>query len=409
MAEDVEKQLISHLQVKYFVLQLDESILRDNEAILLAYVRFNSDEGHKEEMLFARSLVTDTKGENIFDKVVTYFQQNNIPLKYIIACATDGAPSMTGGYKGFNAHLKKAVPEVFCIHCVVHRQHLIAKRLSARLHDALTIVIQVVNHIKSNSLRDRLFHELCKQYGEEFERLVLHTEVIWLSKGNCLQRFISLWDSFISFLANTQLGKELLANKCDVFFLSDIFEKFNYLNKQLQGKDSDLISCRSAIVAFLRKLQLNKNNNRCRAFEQFPCLASVSSDLQDEDLALYGEYMENMHKDMQIRFSDLLMMVIPTWVSIPFEVNVADIDISLQEPLIELQSEEIIRAKFKDGKYNVWKTNDVATKYPLLWDRAQIYVIPFPTSYLVESGFSRVSQLLSKACNRLDIARRGDL
>ena len=409
MAEDVEKQLIAHLQVKQFALQLDESTLRNNEAMLLAYVRFNSDEGSKEEMLFARSLVTDTKGETIFNEVVTYFQENNIPLKNIIACATDGAPSMTGRYKGFIAHLKKAVPEVFCIHCVIHRQHLVAKKMSARLHDALTVVIQVVNHIKSNSLRDRLFHELCKQNGEEFERLVLHTEVRWLSKGNCLQRFIALWDSIVSFLANTQLGEQLLAKKCDVFFLSDIFEKLNSLNKQLQGKDSDLISSKSAIAAFLRKLQLYTNNIRRHAFEQFPCLASVSNDLQDDDLALYGEYMENMQKDMQTRFSDLLMMDIPTWVSIPFEANVADIDISLQESLIELQNDEIMRAKFKDGKYNVWKTNDVATKYPLLWDKAQLYVIAFPTSYLVESGFSHVSQLLSKARNRLDIVNRGDL
>ncbi|XP_068229569.1 SCAN domain-containing protein 3-like [Palaemon carinicauda] len=281
---DIEYRPTSNM-VKQFALQLDESTLRDNEAILLAYVRFNSDEGHKEELLFARSLVTDTKGETIFNEVVTYFQQNNIPLKNIIACATDGAPSMKSRYKGFIAHLKKAVP------------------------------------------------------------------------GN-------------------------------------IFEKLNSLNKQLQGKDSDLISSRSASIAFLRKLQFYKNNIRRCAFKQFPCLVSISRDLQDEDLALYGEYMENMHKDMQIRFSDLLMMVIPTWVSVPFEVNVANIDISLQEPLIELQNDEIMSAKFKDGKYNVWKTNDVATKYPLLWDTAQIYVIAFPTSHLVESGFSRVSQLL---------------
>ncbi|XP_076324343.1 SCAN domain-containing protein 3-like [Tachypleus tridentatus] len=362
VAEDVDKQLIAHLQVKQFALQFDESTLRDNEATLLAYVRFNNDEGPKEEMLFPRSLVTDTKGETIFNKVVTYFQENNIPLKNIIACATDGTPSMTGRYKGFIVHLKKAVPEVFCIHCVIHRQHLVPKKVNARLHDALTVVIQVVNHIKSNSLRDRLFHELCKQNGEEFERLVLH-----------------------------------------------IFEELNSLNKQLQGKDSDLINSKSAVAAFLRKLKLYKNNIRRRAFEQFPCLASVGSDLQDEDLALYGEYMENMHEDMQTRFSDLLMMVIPTWVSIPFEVNVAEIDISLQEPLIELQSDEIMRAKYKDGKYNVWKTNDVATKYPLLWDKAQLYVIAFPTSYLVESGFSRISQLLSKVRNRLDIVKRGDV
>ncbi|KAK2705686.1 hypothetical protein QYM36_015906 [Artemia franciscana] len=117
---------------------------------------------------------------------------------------------------------------------------------------------------------------------------------------------------------------------------------------------------------------------RRRAFEQFPCLACVRSDLQDEDLALYGEYLENIHEDMQTRVGDLLGMDIPIWVSIPFEVNVAKIELSLQEPLIELQSDEIMRAKFKDGKYNIWKANDVATKYPLLWDKAQFYVIAFP-------------------------------
>mgnify|MGYP007131729378 CR=1 FL=1 len=112
---------------------------------------------------------------------------------------------------------------------------------------------------------------------------------------------------------------------------------------------------------------------------------------------------------MQTWVGDLLGMDIPIWVSIPFEVNVAEIEISLQEPLNEIQSDEIMRAKFKDEKYNIWKTNDVATKYPLLWDKAQFYVIAFPTSYLVEAGFSRLPQILSKARNRPDIVKRGDL
>ncbi|KAK2704312.1 hypothetical protein QYM36_016642 [Artemia franciscana] len=103
MVEEVEQQLIAHLQVKQFALQLDESALRDNEALLLAFVRFNN-EGAKEEMLFARSITTDTKGETIFNEVATYFKENNVPLKNIIACATDGAPSVTGRYKGFIAH-----------------------------------------------------------------------------------------------------------------------------------------------------------------------------------------------------------------------------------------------------------------------------------------------------------------
>ena len=97
---------------------------------------------------------------------------------------------------------------------------------------------------------------------------------------------------------------------------------------------------------------------------------------------------------MQTRFCDLINMDIPTWASSPFEVDDADIDISLQEPLIELQSDEILRAKFNNGKYNTWKTNYIATKYQFLGNRAQLDVIAFPSSYLVESGFSRVSHLL---------------
>ena len=69
-----------------------------------------------------------------------------------------------------------------------------------------------------------------------------------------------------------------------------------------------------AIVAFLRKLQLYRSNIRRRTFEQFPCLASISSDVNDEDLVLCSEYLENMQQDIQRRFGDLLMMDIPAWV-----------------------------------------------------------------------------------------------
>ena len=115
--------------------------------------------------------------------------------------------------------------------------------------------------------------------------------------------------------------------------------------------------------------------------------------------------MKNMHKDMQTRFSNLINLDIPTRVSFSFELNVCRIDISLKEPLIELQSNKILRAKFNNGKYTIWIANDVATKYLLLWNEAQLYVIGFPSSYLVKSGFSSVSDLLSKVRNKLDIVK----
>ena len=50
------------LQTTEFSLQLDESTLCDNEALLLEYVRFTKDGAASEELIFAKSPVTDTRG-----------------------------------------------------------------------------------------------------------------------------------------------------------------------------------------------------------------------------------------------------------------------------------------------------------------------------------------------------------
>lgn len=89
------------------------------KAILLAYVRFINEQNEiTEEMLFARSLITDAEGSSVFNVVKEYFEAKEIPLRY-----TDGAPAMSGRHAGFLAHLKKEVPDVITIHCVIHRQH----------------------------------------------------------------------------------------------------------------------------------------------------------------------------------------------------------------------------------------------------------------------------------------------
>ena len=107
--------------------------------------------------------------------------------------------TINGRHGGFIAHLKREVLDLFTIHCVIHRQHLVAKHLSDRLHSTLQAVIRAVNKIKAHSLNDRIFHKLCHENEEEFERPLLHTEVRWLSKGKCLQRFYNLYDSVIDF------------------------------------------------------------------------------------------------------------------------------------------------------------------------------------------------------------------
>ncbi|XP_042905449.1 zinc finger MYM-type protein 6-like [Parasteatoda tepidariorum] len=106
MAADVESKL-KFLKEGKFALQIDESTVIDNKAVL-AYVRFiNESKEINEEMLFTRTLTTDTKGSSIFKLVKDYFQVKEIPLTNVRACATDGAPTMSGCHTGFLGHLKK--------------------------------------------------------------------------------------------------------------------------------------------------------------------------------------------------------------------------------------------------------------------------------------------------------------
>ncbi|CAH1995431.1 unnamed protein product [Acanthoscelides obtectus] len=94
MRSDIESFLCNYLQTTHFSIQLDESTLPDSAALLLAYVRFIMNQEIYEELLFARTLITDTKGEPIFHVLKDYFNEKAIPLSNIISVATDAAPAM---------------------------------------------------------------------------------------------------------------------------------------------------------------------------------------------------------------------------------------------------------------------------------------------------------------------------
>lgn len=87
--------------------------------------------------IFTRNLRTDIKGEIIFHLIKKCCGEKEIPLKYIISFATDGASTMTRRHKEFIVYLKIKVPDLLSVHYVINSQHLIAKNFSNRLHTSL--------------------------------------------------------------------------------------------------------------------------------------------------------------------------------------------------------------------------------------------------------------------------------
>ena len=82
MSSDVESLLVKISKTSKFLIQLDESTVSDNRAILMAYARFIDDSCKLcEEMLFAKLLETDTTRLSIFEDRKSWFDENQIPLE----------------------------------------------------------------------------------------------------------------------------------------------------------------------------------------------------------------------------------------------------------------------------------------------------------------------------------------
>lgn len=78
MAVNIEESLCNHLETYQFSIQLDESILSTNDALLLSYVRIIKNEKICQELLFARYLETNKRGENIFISLEKFCDERRI-------------------------------------------------------------------------------------------------------------------------------------------------------------------------------------------------------------------------------------------------------------------------------------------------------------------------------------------
>lgn len=94
----------------------------------------------------------------------------------------------------------------------------------------------------------------------EYETLLFHTEVRWLSKGNMLARLFSLKEEVAMFLTekkNDNLLKCICDHKFEIHlaYLVDIFKHLNKLNLQLQGSPNIFIF-EDKLQAFMCKIDL---------------------------------------------------------------------------------------------------------------------------------------------------------
>uniref|UniRef100_A0A3Q3B1D1 C2H2-type domain-containing protein n=1 Tax=Kryptolebias marmoratus TaxID=37003 RepID=A0A3Q3B1D1_KRYMA len=396
MGADTEEQLCAILKDSPFTLQLDETTTSDNNALLMAYVRFKASSSAEmaEEFFFSKYLKPYTKGQTIIDALNSYLQEKSIPITNILACATDGAPSMVGRYRGFTALLKEQVPNILTVHCVLHRHNLVAKCKSPALYESLNVAVKAVNKIKAHALNDRLFRQLCQENDAIFDCLLLHTDVWWLSKGNCLAHFCALFESIVEFLESSDavLGEQVSSSRCNIMYLADFFDKMNEVTLKLQGNGFTLVQCKAVIHSLISRLELYKQ--------------SIGRRLTI--IVIYVEHLKMLKADLETRFRDLLDLNVPVWMVQPFQADVVDCELAIQEHLVDIQCDIEFQATFlTSGWSSMWAK--YASCYPALWEKTKLLLLAFPTTYLVEQGFSHVLHLQSKYRNHQDLVASGAL
>ncbi|CAH2001232.1 unnamed protein product [Acanthoscelides obtectus] len=136
--------------------------------------------------------------------------------------------------------------------------------------------------------------------------------------------------------------------------------------------------------------------------------SKVMTNCQEDDVSTYVQHLNALYSDFESRFEDILTMVIPPWIINPYG-DIEETNVIIQEELTELSTNEELKVQFKNGYQQFWLQNNIHVTYPVLWNIATKFLNSFPSSYLVERGFSAVTNLLTKKRNRLDIISRGDL
>ena len=133
-------------------------------ANLLVYVRYNYNNEINKNLLFCQQMNTRMTGMDIFQKVDTFFTNVGLQWNDCVVICTDRAAAMTGHTAGFQGRVKSAsdAPITFT-HCMIHREALVAKKLSPELNKVVQDAVKIINFIKSCALNSRLFANLCDE------------------------------------------------------------------------------------------------------------------------------------------------------------------------------------------------------------------------------------------------------
>lgn len=176
MAENVTKQQINDINsATAYSIACDESKDKSDIEQIELFCRYVNSAGPQEELIELIPLKCQTRGEDICEAVLNCLRAKEIKTTHLVSVATDGAPSMTGGHKGFVAMLQKSLDrKLLAFHCILHQEALCVQTFPPECTEVMNVVVQIVNKIMAKGLNHRQFRALLDEVDSAYSDLLLH-------------------------------------------------------------------------------------------------------------------------------------------------------------------------------------------------------------------------------------------
>ena len=138
-----------------------------------------------------------------------------------------------------------------------------SRTLGENLREVLEEVVKMVNFIKTRPTKTWVFETICTNMDSQHKRLLLHSDVRWLSRGKVVTCVHELRHELFAFFEVMKQSHFCNLLKCKFWiaklqYLADIFQHLNILNTSMQGKEKNILTSTEKIKAFQRKLQIWK-------------------------------------------------------------------------------------------------------------------------------------------------------
>ncbi|CAI7817941.1 unnamed protein product [Closterium sp. NIES-54] len=234
---------LEHILTSPFIgICIDESTdwLRGKHMIL--YASFIRDNVLVTEFM---QLITVEKADasSLLSILLSHLQSVGADLQRISGISTNSARMMMGSKAGLVVRLRQKIPHLVSVHCIAHR-HL-QRRMQQRsspsppdmVDDLIRTVADLLGRLGPRHARFMDLQEVITKTSLELQGI--HS-VRWLSRGDAVHRLVVVLPAVIVLLKELNSKMYKLASSYRfhffLYFLADVVEQLNILNKTFQQK-----------------------------------------------------------------------------------------------------------------------------------------------------------------------------